>query len=341
MRLQVLILLASFVITANLLAFGQRDFQVTIGSEKLSEIVENAAQNISAGSNISLESGSFLPVLQIKDGYAIVRFLYNGKPSFACFDFAASNNVIKISVLHITCGSMDVTVLAGGKLCDKLVELINTSKDFSASRRVRVITVQLVNNIVPGMSDVMIQRVKLSENCLTIASTRDIVANNQGDLQGYIGLDVVKNALSKLLTTNNSSDVEVKGFELDLKKSNAGLNLTVGDDTKVNISLDIKRAFDGLVEVGLNAVSAISNGEELSTEESAELIGNIVSLINNNLKRMDVKTDDGKLVQLNYETSESITFNIDFRNILKLSITPEICSLNIENGYAGLTAGIN
>ncbi|MDD5090513.1 MAG: hypothetical protein PHQ23_06310 [Candidatus Wallbacteria bacterium] len=196
--------------------------------------------------------------------------------------------------------------------------------------------------ILQGMSDVRLKHVIFHDGFVTVSSTDNMAAYHKADVEGFLGVGIIREALKAVVADAGSDGFSVKDLEIKLSQSKADLTFDVvenGQGTKVTVNTGIENGNQNLVKLILLSVSAV-------TENAAEqadpdlMLGKIVTLINNNLKKLNITAQNG-VMQLGYDAKKAISFRIDFKHILVFKLQPQIFNIDLQNGYISVAASID
>ncbi|MDD2717688.1 MAG: hypothetical protein PHW04_17505 [Candidatus Wallbacteria bacterium] len=346
-----LIILCLFLAVAAF-AFGKSDFQVTIQENVINSILPQVLgqQGIASPCLQFCQGGSFVFTCQY--WYKIVFYKWRPVEIHGHVGVTPQGDVdIALTEGYATYMDVDISRWLPDLMAQAVCN-INSSNgnpeykvgaEYVCNGGLGAVRLKLSSKVfLDGMENVILKNIAVGDGYLTLASTNNIVPNNQGEVQGYVGMDIVLAAIKKFAgkVDNGDDNFSINDVGLNLGNGNAALTFDVNDNgqgVKFVVNTGIEGQNVNLVKLIIKSISIVAGSADT---DGHKLLEKVVKVINQNLQKFNITTVSG-LMQLDYQAQKSISFNIDFNCIMRLKVTPQIVNVNLQAGYVGATAMVN
>ncbi|MDD2716525.1 MAG: hypothetical protein PHW04_11605 [Candidatus Wallbacteria bacterium] len=191
-------------------------------------------------------------------------------------------------------------------------------------------------SVIPAMPGLQIRKIVLEPHFFTVSSSPDTFANNNAEIQAYVGENVI-NELLKLYTRPRVRNViKVSGISLDVgdKSSRISINYLQADNASSNILIDVNAEVPKL-----NLINLLIRNYSGSAGSFDGLMAELVNLVNANIKAMPSPVK-GERMQFTY-LNRKITFNANFDDIIPLKIKPDIFHISGRNDCVSVFGQLN
>ncbi len=195
--------------------------------------------------------------------------------------------------------------------------------------------------VLPAMPGLRIKKVNLSDGNVLIASTKDYISPNQAEVQAIVGERILNELLTMFTKPTTRSITKIEGIVVDLESDNPSLTIRYEQDNPENSCSWLKLAINMEVPEINRAELKIKDFESDGDVDNFDGdIDQIVSLINRNLSRYEAP-NRGQKMNFTYDANtRTVKFNVDFNDIMPLSIKPDIYLIESGKDFVAVSGQI-
>jgi len=343
-----LILTLVLVFTLTSFAFTSQDFQVKVSEDILNRVVPALME----GGEISEPEIRFLNN----------RFEFNGVGHWfifsATFSFKGDINAdeqgnLYVNVAEYWQGGKKKSKKAAIEKIHTMEEAVNNAtgenpkinigaKYLPSDTYAGTLMLEMENfEILPALPGLRIRKVDLSDGNVLISSTDDFVRPNQAEVQAIVGERILNELLTMFTQPTTRKITKISQIVVDLESDEPSLTIRYEQDNPVNLCSWLKLAIDMEVPEINRAELKIKDHESDGVVEDLDNdINQIVALINRNLSKYEAPAR-GEKMNFTYDVdTRTVKFNVDFNDIIPLSLKPDIYLIESGKDYVAISGQV-
>jgi len=192
-------------------------------------------------------------------------------------------------------------------------------------------------SVMPALSDVKINFIKLEKDFFTISTTDRIEQNNKAEIQTYVGDGIINALLEHFTEPTRAVNIKIEKIKLSSKGDNTGIITFKYQNSPQSCSwlkLDISPFIKLLNKVDMN-VNSYESDVDIDIDSE---IQTLISLLNHNIQNYNSKIA-GKKMEFVY-SNKTVSFEAHFDDIIPMKIQPDIFAVKNFEGVIGVFAQV-
>jgi len=213
-----------------------------------------------------------------------------------------------------------------------------TAQYIPSTKYCGTIRLNLANySLMPALSSVKINFIKLEKEYLTFSTSKEIKENNMAEIQAYVGDAILNKLLGHFTEPTRSVNIKIEKIEIASKDDNTG-TITIKYQNSPQGCTWLKVDISPLIKL-LNKIDMNINDYESDVNIDIDSeINTLISLINQNIGNYNSKIA-GKKMHFTY-SNKVVSFEAHFDDIIPLKIQPDIFAIKNFDGVIGIYAQI-